>query len=133
MLTEILKLTTSALADIVAAMINIQQLANQFKVFSEPVRLRILHLLLESGELCVCDLMQSLQLTQSVVSRHLAYLKKQQFINDRRDGLWVFYKINPTQPSIIKQLLENYQTYASNSIELKRDLEQLSVKKNVCS
>jgi len=132
-LTEILKLTTSALADIVAAMINIQQLANQFKVFSEPVRLRILHLLLESGELCVCDLMQSLQLTQSVVSRHLAYLKKQQFINDRRDGLWVFYKINPTQPSIIKQLLENYQTYASNSIELKRDLEQLSVKKNVCS
>ncbi|MBU4034431.1 MAG: metalloregulator ArsR/SmtB family transcription factor, partial [Proteobacteria bacterium] len=51
-----------------------QTTAQFFKALSEEPRLRILALLL-SGELCVCDLMAVLQLPQSTISRHLAYLR----------------------------------------------------------
>jgi len=46
-----------------------------FKAFADPVRLRLLNLLAE-GEVCVCHLHEALDLPQSTVSRHLAYLRK---------------------------------------------------------
>ena len=50
-------------------------------------------LLLSSGELCVCDITATLQLPQSTVSRHLAYLKNAGWVNDRREGVWIFYTV----------------------------------------
>ena len=67
--------------------------AQIFKALSDETRLRILSLLMES-ELCVCDLMAVLQLPQSTVSRHLAYLKNVGWVDDRREGVWVYYSIN---------------------------------------
>jgi ArsR family transcriptional regulator len=66
--------------------------ARVFKALSDETRLRILCLLLE-GELCVCDLMAVLQLPQSTVSRHLAYLKNSGWVDDRRCGVWMYYSI----------------------------------------
>jgi ArsR family transcriptional regulator len=66
--------------------------ARIFKALSDETRLRILCLLLE-GELCVCDLMAVLQLPQSTVSRHLAYLKNSGWVDDRRCGVWMYYSI----------------------------------------
>ena len=66
--------------------------ARIFKALADETRLRILTLLLE-GELCVCDLMAVLQLPQSTVSRHLAYLKNSGWVDDRREGIWMFYSI----------------------------------------
>ncbi len=68
-------------------------LAAQFKTLSEPVRLRIVSLLLQEGELCVCDLVETLGLSQSVVSRHLAYLRNNSFVTTRREGVWVYYQL----------------------------------------
>jgi len=104
----------------------IDQLASQFKAFSEPVRLRILYLLLENEEVCVCDLVQSLSLTQSVVSRHLAYLKNNQLIESRREGTWVHYKIKPSQLEMINMLLDNFADFGKTSSELSDDLKQMS-------
>lgn len=64
-----------------------------FKSLSDETRLRILCLLLENGELCVCDLMHVLEQPQSTVSRHLAYLKNCGWLNDRRNGVWMYYSI----------------------------------------
>lgn len=78
---------------------NTDQLANFFKALSEPVRLRILNLLLQKGELCVCDIVSALSLPQSVVSRHLSYLKKHALVTSRRQGNWQYYEctlLNPT-------------------------------------
>jgi len=72
---------------------NTESLAVLFKTLSEPVRLRIVYLLLESGELCVCDLVDTLGLSQSVVSRHLAYLRNNSLVSTRREGVWVHYRI----------------------------------------
>ncbi len=111
---------------------DIETLSSQFKAFSEPVRLRILYLLLEREEVCVCDLVESLDLTQSVVSRHLAYLKNNDLITARREGTWVHYKIKSTQPDIISQLLNNLLVYGRSSSELKKDLGQLNAATGEC-
>lgn len=86
----ILRLTSSAYADIYFGM---KQVAYLFKSLSEETRLRILVLLQEHGELCICDLMAALELPQSTVSRHVAYLKNAGWLQDRRGGVWMYYSL----------------------------------------
>lgn len=66
--------------------------AKLFKALSDETRLRILALL-TAGELCVCDLMAVLELPQSTVSRHLAYLRNNGLVEDRRQGVWMYYRL----------------------------------------
>ncbi len=68
-------------------------LAQLFKALSEPIRLQVLALLLRHGELCVCEFERFLGLTQSKASRHLRYLLHAGLIQDRREGLWVYYRL----------------------------------------
>jgi len=75
--------------------------ARILKALADETRLRILALLLDSGELCVCDLMAALQLPQSTVSRHLAYLKNAGWLDDRREGVWMYYQVI-ARPSAIQ-------------------------------
>jgi ArsR family transcriptional regulator, arsenate/arsenite/antimonite-responsive transcriptional repressor len=63
-----------------------------FKAFADPVRLRLLNLL-AGGEVCVCHLHSALDLPQSTVSRHLAYLRKRGLVIGRKEGLWVHYRL----------------------------------------
>ena len=76
----------SAYADIYSTM---KQAAKIFKALSDETRLRILALL-SQRELCVCDLMAVLDLPQSTVSRHLAYLRNAGWVEDRRQGSYNF-------------------------------------------
>lgn len=68
-----------------------ETLAKTFKGLSDVTRLRILNLLKDS-ELCVCDLMDVLDLPQSTISRHLAYLKKGGWLESRRCGKWTHHR-----------------------------------------
>ena len=74
-----------------------------FKALADETRLRIMALLLVSGELCVCDITATLQLPQSTVSRHLAYLKNAGWVIDRREGVWIIYAV--TADNDMKQQL----------------------------
>lgn len=58
--------------------------------------MRIMSLLLEGRELCVCDIMAVLKLPQSTVSRHLSYLRSAGLVSDRRQGVWMYYQVNLT-------------------------------------
>jgi ArsR family transcriptional regulator len=80
-------------------------LATIFKTLSDESRLRIYNLLLAAGELCVCDIEETLRFTQTKVSRHLAYLKKAGLVMDRRQGLWMLYSITEPKDEEQKQLL----------------------------
>lgn len=111
---------------------NIDTLSSQFKAFSEPVRLRILYLLLERDEVCVCDLVESLNLKQSVVSRHLAYLKNNNLIEARREGTWVHYRIKREQVNVITQLFKHFQEFGNASAELQHDLTQMGCSTGEC-
>jgi len=70
-----------------------KQQAQLFKALADETRLRILLLLLKHGELCVCDLMASLESPQSSVSRHLTYLRNAGFVDGERRGVWMYYRI----------------------------------------
>jgi ArsR family transcriptional regulator len=67
--------------------------AGIFKALADETRLRILLLLLD-GELCVCEIIAALELPQSTVSRHLAYLKRTGWVSDRKQGVWMYYSLN---------------------------------------
>ncbi len=84
-----------------------------FKSLSEPVRLRILNLLMHAdSEICVCDLILILDVPQSVISRHLAYLRKTNVVSARREGVWMHYSINPQLDSLSKSVLHALKTGA---------------------
>lgn len=68
--------------------------ANIFKALSDETRLQILALVLHAGEVCVCDVMQICDITQSKASRHLRYLLHTGLLSDRRDGTWMYYFIS---------------------------------------
>ncbi len=63
-----------------------------FKALADPIRLRILGLL-SSREMCVCEVMVALDLTQPTASHHLRILENVALVKDRKEGKWVFYSI----------------------------------------
>ncbi len=75
------------------------------KAFADPVRLRLLNLLSEDREVCVCHLHEALELPQPTVSRHLAYLRKSGMVSGRKDGLWVHYKLARSGTGLSRILL----------------------------
>ena len=68
------------------------------KALSDPTRLRMLMLLVQEDELCVCQLTEALDMIQPKISRHLAVLRDKQILQDRRHGLWIFYRLHPQLP-----------------------------------
>ncbi len=68
-------------------------LAELFKVFGDSTRIRILHALIET-ELCVGDMAQILNLTQSAVSHQLKILKDAKLVKFRREGKIIFYALD---------------------------------------
>jgi len=100
-----------------------EEIVRQFKAFSDETRLRILHLLLK-GELCICELMEVLELTQSKVSRHMAYLKNAGLVKDRREGVWAYYSLTEPRNKIhASQLRCLAECFEDNEV-LKRDDER---------
>lgn len=70
-----------------------------FDALADPIRRRILALLLGAEERCVCDLHGALGLSQPKVSRHLAVLREAGLVLARRDGVWMHYRIHPQLPA----------------------------------
>lgn len=68
-------------------------LATQFKALSEEVRLQIFALISHHGELCVCEVERILGISQSKASRHLRYMLNAGILEDRREGLWIYYRV----------------------------------------
>lgn len=95
------------------------------KALADPVRLRILHLLLEAGEVCVCHLHEALELPQPTVSRHLAYLRKHGLVSGRKDGLWVHYRLAKPKTSLHRGIMVCLHTCLADMTELRRDRERL--------
>ena len=67
-------------------------LAELFKVFGDSTRIRILYVLFEA-EVCVCDLAETLHMTQSAISHQLRILKQSKLVKSRREGKSVFYSL----------------------------------------
>ena len=83
---------------------NITGLETLFSGFADPTRLRILNLL-AAGELCVCDLVELLDLPQPLVSRHLAYLRRTGLVDVTRESKYAHYRLAKPDHSVHRNLI----------------------------
>jgi ArsR family transcriptional regulator len=100
-------------------------LERTFQALGDQTRLRILALL-STGEVCVCDIHESLDLPQPKVSRHLAYLRRAGLVDARKDGLWVHYRLAPL-PDPVSRTVRDAVTHALWHVEaVRRDAKHLA-------
>ncbi|NJL51497.1 MAG: winged helix-turn-helix transcriptional regulator [Hydrococcus sp. SU_1_0] len=83
-----------------------------FRAMSDPLRLQVLSLL-RSQELCVCELCEKLDVSQSKLSFHLKNLKEANLIRARQEGRWIYYSLNLAQFIILEQYLADYRRMGS--------------------
>ncbi len=83
-----------------------KEAARFFKALSDESRLKMLWLLHNHRELCVCDVMAVLEITQSKASRHLAALRNVGIAADRREGLWAYYSLCPVEDELARDHLK---------------------------
>lgn len=84
-------------------------LAELFKIFGDSTRIRILFVLFEA-EVCVCDLAEALNMTQSAISHQLRILKQSRLVKSRREGKSIFYSLADSHVrTIINQGLEHIE------------------------
>jgi ArsR family transcriptional regulator len=110
----------------------IQDLAKCGQALSEPARIRILAALRQS-ELCVCEICDALELTQSTLSSHLQFLRQAGFVHTRKEGKWIYYgleqSVSPLLASFFKlgatALAENKRI----STDAKRAAKRLKLRK----
>ncbi len=77
-----------------------------FSALAHDTRLRCLVLLMHHDEFCVCELTHAIVVAQPHISRHLAHLRELGLVSDRREGLWIHYRIHPALPEWVKSVLQ---------------------------
>lgn len=102
-----------------------------FKALGDATRLRILGLLL-AGEVCVCDIHESLKIPQSKASRHLAYLRKSGLVETRRDGLWVHYRLGEFTDPVLAAIGDAVRHGLTHVDAIRRDGERLQKRTGCC-
>ncbi|MDD3412899.1 MAG: metalloregulator ArsR/SmtB family transcription factor [Lachnospiraceae bacterium] len=86
---------------------HLYDLADFFKIFADSTRIKILYVLLCS-EMCVCDIANLLNITQSAISHQLRILKQSELVKSRRDGKTMFYSLSDGHiKTILSQGLEH--------------------------
>ncbi|WP_353231364.1 metalloregulator ArsR/SmtB family transcription factor [Pseudomonas helleri] len=95
-----------------------------FKCLADETRARATLLITREGELCVCELVCALDESQPKISRHLAQLRSCGLLLDRRQGQWVYYRLNPELPAWVRVVLET--TLTGNSEWLASNTRRLS-------
>ena len=104
-----------------------KEAASFFKVLADEARLKMLWLLFNRQELCVCDFMAVLEITQSKASRHLRILFNAGLVTDRRAGLWVYYALRPAADDSVRTYLETLKVILSARREAFELLKKLEV------
>jgi ArsR family transcriptional regulator, arsenate/arsenite/antimonite-responsive transcriptional repressor len=107
------------------------QLEQIFKALADSTRLRILRLLM-AGEVCVCDIHDTLKIPQAKASRHLAYLRRAGLVTTRREGLWVHYRLSKSSDPVIATI-EDAATHVLGHVEaLQQDAERFEKRTGCC-
>ncbi|MBS62202.1 metalloregulator ArsR/SmtB family transcription factor [Salinisphaera sp.] len=76
-----------------------------FQALADDTRLRCLLLIAAHGELCVCELVHALDLSQPKISRHLKLLRDAGVVDDRRERIWVYYRIREQLPAWVGDII----------------------------
>lgn len=110
----------------------IDTLETLFKALGDRTRLRILGLLL-GGEVCVCDIHESLKIPQPKASRHLAYLRRAGLVEARKKGLWVHYRLAPGADRVAEMILAAVSHGLGHVPAVTRDRQRLEKRTGCCA
>jgi len=91
------------------------------KALADENRIRILYLLRERNDLCVCEIREIIGLSQPTISSHLKLLESNELITFKKDGKWVNYSMNPDLNIKLKQILESIFSMMKTDNEVKED------------
>ncbi len=105
------------------------ELVNEFKAIADKTRLRII-VLLFNRSLCVCEIMDVLEMTQSRISRHLGILKQARLIEEERKGKWVIYKVADKEHAVISYIHQKVRDNPEYRIDMQKIEDTL--KKKLC-
>jgi ArsR family transcriptional regulator len=100
--------------------------ARFFKALADESRLKMLWLLFNRRELCVCDVMAVLEITQSKASRHLAALRHVGIATDRKEGLWSYYSLRDVEDELAREHLKLLRTSLARRPDAKPLLAKLN-------
>ena len=109
----------------------LQEMETLFKALADATRLRILGLLL-SGEVCVCDIHESLKIPQPKASRHLAYLRRSGLVETRREGLWIHYRFGTLPDPVMAAIVDAVRHALTHVDSVQRDGERLQKRTGCC-
>ena len=98
-----------------------------FKALADRTRLRIIGLLV-NGEVCVCDIHDSLGIPQPMTSRHLAYLRRAGLVATRKHGLWVHYRLAELPDPVLEAVLSAVAHAVGHASLAVRDRRRLARK-----
>ena len=110
---------------------HVVEMENLFKALGDATRLRILGLLL-TGEVCVCDIHESLKIPQPKASRHMAYLRRAGLVDTRRHGLWNNYRLGKLSDPVLNAILETVRHALTHTETVPRDAERLHKRTGCC-
>jgi DNA-binding transcriptional ArsR family regulator len=107
------------------------KLLEALKALSDETRLRIINLLYVK-ELCVCDIMETLKISQTKASRHLIYLKNAGLVKDRKYAQWAYYKMSKDEQmkfidSLVYDNLRKIELYKNDLENLAKWLNQKNI------
>lgn len=104
--------------------------ADFFDALADETRRRMLALITREGELCVCELHYALDVLQPKVSRHLAILREAGLLNVRREGTWIFYRVNNTLPDWVVAILHTLDPVWQAIPDYQQDYQRLMMMVN---
>ena len=102
-----------------------------FRALADATRLRIMGLLL-TGEVCVCDIHESLKIPQPKTSRHLAYLRRAGLVETRRQGLWIHYRLGELADPVLSAIVDAVRHALTHTETIQRDGERLQKRTGCC-
>ena len=107
------------------------ELERLFQALGDATRLRILGLLL-TGEVCVCDIHETLKIPQPKASRHLAYLRKSGLVKTRRQGLWIHYRLAELSDPVLGAMATAVRHALTHVAVVQHDAGRLQKKIGCC-
>jgi ArsR family transcriptional regulator len=103
---------------------NFTGMENLFLALADKTRLRLLNLM-RRQEVCVCFLTEVLNESQPKISRHLAYLRNANLVTARRDGKWIYYRIQKPEDIFAEQIIQDTLNWLESKEEMRKDYHNL--------
>jgi ArsR family transcriptional regulator len=99
-------------------------LVTMAKALADPTRVRILAAV-HDGELCVCELCDALDVTQSTLSTHLQVIRDAGLLEARKAGKWTYYRVHPQQQAVVDAVFKAFRASLESDQVLRQDRRKL--------